>query len=282
MDELTVKKDFTDIYMQKSPNAYLKEMERLDYCIPDKTKPLYLSLITQLYNKLSKPINVLDIGSSYGINSSLMKYGLSMSELNDFFSKEPTKEQSSRFFDDLPSDDRLDFYQIDISESALKFSEDVKLCEKGLCVNLETENLPIKNIPQFDLVIATGCIGYIGFRAFSNLFEFIKKQHSHNDSSTPKKYPFFAFSVLRIFDMNKIKKTFENYGYSIVKIDMKPIRQRKFSDSTEKQKTISLLHGKKMTTKWLEDDGNFYADFYIAGPKKLENQLISMSKILEK
>jgi hypothetical protein len=280
MEELAVKKDFTDIYTQKLPNAYLNEMKRLDYLIPDKTKPLYLSLAKQLYKKLSRAIKILDIGSSYGINSSLMKYDLNMSELNDFFSKKPTKEQSRQFFNNLPSDDTLNFYQIDISEPALRFSEDVQLCKKGICVNLETENLPVKEIPQFDMVIATGCIGYIGHKAFSNLFELIKKQRSDNGPSA-KKGPFFAFSVLRIFEMEKIKKTFDNYGYSISKTDIKPIRQRRFSDSDEKQKTISLLHSKGIDTRRLESDGHFYADFYVASPKKPENQPISMSKVLE-
>ena len=270
MKELAVKTDFTDIYTQKFPNEYLKEMKRLDYLIPDKTKPLYLSLAKQLYRKLSRTIKILDIGSSYGINSSLMKYGLSMSDLNDFFSKEPTKEQSIRFFDNIESDDTLSFYQIDISEPALKFSEDVHLCKKGICVNLETDTLSIKDVPQFDMIIATGCIGYIGYKAFSNIFELIKKQHSDNNSST-KKDPLFAFSVLRIFDMEKIKKTFDSWGYSVIKSDIKPIRQRKFSNSDEKQKTITLLHSMGIDTERLEDDGHFYADFYIANPKKLEN-----------
>ena len=274
MKELAVKTDFSDIYTQKLPNEYLKEMNRLDYRIPDKTKPLYLSLAKQLYRKLSRTIKILDIGSSYGINSSLMKYDLSMSDLNDFFFKEPTKEESRKFFDNIPSDDTLSFYQIDISEPALRFSEDVQLCKKGICVNLENETLPIKDIPQFDMIIATGCIGYIGYKAFSNIFELIKKQQSDNDSSTPKKDPIFAFSVLRIFDIEKIKKTFDFWGYSIVKSDIRPIRQRKFSDSNEKQKTISLLHSMGIDTERLEDDGHFYADFYVASPKKLKKQFV--------
>ena len=117
MEELAVKKDFTDIYTQKFPNEYLKEMKRLDYRIPDKTKPLYLSIAKQLYKKFSKTINIIDIGSSYGINSALMQYDLKMSELDDFFlEQEPTIEQSKQFFENLSSDDTLDFYQIDISE----------------------------------------------------------------------------------------------------------------------------------------------------------------------
>jgi hypothetical protein len=269
MKELEVKKDFTCIYTQKFPNDYLKEMKKLDYRIPDKTKPLYRLIAKKLYGNYSK-IKVLDIGSSYGINSALMKYGLKMSELDDFFlNKKPTNEQSKKFFERLESDETIIFYQIDISQPALRFSENVNLCSKGICINLEDGNLDETSIPSPDMVIATGCIGYIGYKAFSNLFDYLKKQNSDLDS----RGPVFAFSVLRMFDMEKIKETFERYGYSIEKSDIKPIPQRRFADANEKINTLSLLHQKGINTKWFEDDGYFYADFYIAIPKKQEFQL---------
>lgn len=283
MDELVVKKNFADIYTQKFPDDYLEEMKRLHYRIPDKTKTLYLSLAEQLYNKLSRSINILDIGSSYGINAALMKHDLEMSDLDDYFLQEENTslEQTKQFFDKMPSNDHLKFYQIDISDNALQFSEDVKLCKKGICVNLETESLPIKEVPPFDMIIATGCIGYIGYKAFSNLFELIKKQQTkYSQSETDK--PIFAFSVLRIFDMEKIQQTFDYYGYSLVRADLDPIRQRRFSDSDEKSQTVSLLHDKGIDSKSFEDDGHFYAHFYIASPKKMESQLISMSKKMKK
>ena len=283
MKELKVKKDFTNIYTQKFPNSYLKEMKQLEYRIPDKTKPLYLSIAKQLYNKLLKKINIIDIGSSYGINSALMKHNLTMSDLDDFFLKEePSIEKSKQFFEQLPSNDSLDFYQIDISEPALRFSENVNLCEKGICVNLETGNLPIRELPQSDMIIATGCIGYIGYKAFSNLFELIKKQNSEENLENHTRGPVFAFSVLRIFDMADIEKTFNHYGYSLTKTDIPPIRQRRFSDLEEKHRTLSLLHDRRIDTKWLEDDGYFYADFYLANPKKLENLLITMPQDLKR
>ena len=285
MGELKVKKVFTNIYTQNSPYEYLKEMRKLQYRIPDSTKTLYLSLAQQLFNKLHRPVNVLDLGSSYGINSALMKYNLTMSQLDDFFlkEKEPTKEQTRQFFENLPKNDALNFYQIDISEPALNFSEDMGLCKKGLNVNLETEKLDLpQELSQIDMVIATGCIGYIGYKAFSNLLEEIKNQQSTSKSETKLVTPVFAFSVLRIFDMNKIQKTFDYYGYSLLKSELTPICQRHFSGTDEKSQTISLLHGKEIDTKGYEDDGNFYADIYVASPKRLENQLISMSRNMEK
>ena len=141
MEELEVKRDFTDVYTQKFPNEYLKEMKRLDYRIPDKTKPLYLSLARQIYKKVSRTIKVLDIGSSYGINSALMRHDLRMSDLDDFFlRKNPSKEEARQFFEEMPTDKTLSFYQIDISEPALKFSEDVQTVQKRhMCKTLRPE-----------------------------------------------------------------------------------------------------------------------------------------------
>lgn len=284
MDELKVKKDFTNIYTQKTPYSYLKEMQILQYRIADHTKPLYLSLAEQLYEKLQRPINVLDIGSSYGINSALMKHDLVMSELDDFFlaKDEPSITQTKQFFEKQSQNDHLNFYQIDISNPDLVFSENSGLCEKGICINLETDNSKLaKELPDVDLIIATGCIGYIGYKAFSNLFEVIKNQKAYSSISEPQNItPIFAFSVLRMFDMEEIKKTFDYYGYSLINSDIEPIPQRQFSDDGEHHQTLSLLDSKGIDTKKYEDDGHFYADFYVASPKKLEPQLITMSKIM--
>jgi len=271
MNELKVKKDFTDIYTQDSPYGYLKEMERLEYDISDSTKPLYNSIIEQLEKTLSRPINILDLGSSYGINSSLMKYNLTMSKLNNFFlnKTKPTKKETKQFYEGCARNDNLNFYQIDISEEALKFSEEMDLCERGINVDLEAEKLNLlESFPKIDLVIATGCIGYIGYKAFSNLLKVIKNRQS-NSIESGKEYaaPIFAFSVLRMFDIDDIKEVFEMNDYSIVKSDIKSIRQRNFSDPKEKAQTISILHNMGIDTEKYEDDGNFYADFYIAKSK---------------
>ncbi|WP_246275384.1 hypothetical protein [Nitrosopumilus oxyclinae] len=64
--------------------------------------------------------------------------------------------------------------------------------------------------------------------------------------------------------MEDIEEVFEMYDYSVVKSDIKPIRQRSFSGPKEKIQTISLLHGMGINTEEYEDEGNFFADFYIA------------------
>ena len=272
MNELKVKTDFTDIYIQDSPCEYLKEMNRLEYSISDSTKPLYNYIIEQLEETLSRPINVLDLGSSYGINSSLMKYNLTMLELNNFFltGTKPTKKEIKQFYKECKNNDNMNFYQIDISKEALKFSQEMNLCKKGMNVNLESEKLNLlESLPKIDIVIATGCVGYIGYKAFLNLLKIIKNRELNLEKSKKEHInPIFAFSVHRMFDINDIEEVFEMYDYLLIKSDIKPIHQRNFFNVKEKEQTISLLHEMGIDTKKYEDTGNCYADFYIARPKK--------------
>jgi hypothetical protein len=200
-----------------------------------------------------------------------MKYNLTMAELSNFFlnSTEPTKKETKQFYKKCTSNDNMNFYQIDISEEALKFSEEMGLCERGINIDLEAEKLNLlESLPKIDVVIATGCVGYIGYKAFSNLLKVIKNRQS-NSTESKKEYvaPIFAFSVLRMFDMEDIKEVFEIYDYSIVKSDIIPIRQRNFSDAKEKAQTISILHDMEINTEKYEDSGSFYADFYVAKSK---------------
>jgi len=194
-----------------------------------------------------------------------------MSELNDFFLKgsEPTKKETRQFYEKCNSDDSMNFYQIDISEEALKFSEEMNLCERGMNVDLESEKLNVlESLPKMDMVIATGCIGYIWYKAFSNLLKVIKNRQSNSIESETGYIAQSLHSLFLEYSIwGDIEKVFEMYGYSIVKSDIKPIRQRNFSDSKEKAQAVYLLHDMEINTKRYEDDGNFYADFYIAKSK---------------
>lgn len=80
-------------------------MKNVEYRIPDQTKPLYKHLTERMGNYLKRPINILDLGSSYGINSALLNFELIMSELDDFFIKnpKPSLKEVHDFFDELPN-----------------------------------------------------------------------------------------------------------------------------------------------------------------------------------
>lgn len=266
MEELVVKKDFSDIYTQKHPTPYLEEMGNLKYRIPDQTKPLYKHLAERILNYKKRPVKILDLGSSYGINSALLNYELIMSELDDFFIKNqpnPSISSTQNFFDDLPNNDdpNLEFYLVDTSLPALDFAEKTGLCQDSFCVNLEKENIPYKlqqTMCDIDLIISTGCVGYTGWKSFAKILE--------NIDLDKAPLPIFAFTVLRIFQMSDIKRVFKENNFELLKTKIGPLKQRRFYDKTEMNDTLDLLKSRNINTENLEVTGYYFADFYVGGP----------------
>ena len=105
-----VKAEMGSIYDQPDPRAYFSTLEKLDYTIPGKAKPLFQRFISQLRQRSGQDeICVLDLGCSYGVNAALLKYDLSMDELYEHWTQENMKcatteaviEDDQRFFDKL-------------------------------------------------------------------------------------------------------------------------------------------------------------------------------------
>lgn len=281
LKELVVKKDFSDIYHKKFPAQYLKEMGDLEYRIADQTRPLYQHLAQRIVNRLKRPVKILDLGSSYGINSALLNYELVMSELDDFFlqnNHDISINEVQNFFEDLPNKNpNFEFYLVDISRPALEFATKVGLCNDAFCVNMEKDDIPSnfkRTINEIDLIISTGCIGYIGKKSFERLFDSLIK-------TGEKPLPVFAFSVLRMFPMDEIQEVFLNNNFSLVKTKVGPLRQRRFYNQEEQSKTINLLKDRNINTDGLEENGYFYANFFVGGPTKKKSTWIRWVKNLE-
>lgn len=273
MKALDIKKNFMDVYMQESPYFYLKEMDSVNYYIAQGTKPLYKYLANEIYREKKNPLEIMDLGSSYGIIPALMRYEISLSVINSFFlyrgNDYPSNKEARAFLKRLPvKNPHFKFYPVDISKPAIQFSEFTGLAEEGFCINLEKQSLSPrldKRLQTIDLVVSTGCIGYIGKISFQKIFESLKKR---------KNSPiFFAFSVLRIFQTRELREVFERNHFSLLKCEKLKIKQREFYNEEEQVKTLSLLKERGIDARGLEDKGCYYADFFIAGPEEERERL---------
>lgn len=265
MEELQIKKDFTEIYVKKYPAPYLNEMKNLEYRIPDQTKPLYQHLAERMVNYLKRPIKILDIGSSYGINSALLNHELVMTELDDFFENNPQPSivEVQNFFDGLPNNNpNFQFYLVDTSLPALEFAEKVGLCEGSFCINMEKEKISTEfkqTLQDIDLIISTGCIGYIGWKSFEKIFNSLGKDNENT-------IPVFAFTVLRIFQVDEIENVFRKNNFELIKTKIGPLKQRRFYNNSEMKKSLELLKQRGINTEGLEEEGYYFADLFVGGP----------------
>lgn len=274
-----VKADFSNVYTKPYPNSYYSLMNSLKYQIPENAKPVIDFILSNLRMQNNYgPLNILDLGCSYGVLAALIKYDLPLYSLFQRYSSLSETEISTSveksWFSNLPKRDDINFYGVDISENAIKYAKEVGLIKSGTSLNLELPletNAGLSSIPKhIDLIVSTGCVGYITDKTFSNILD-----HLNGNSR-----PVIASFVLRAFDFSEISETLKDYGYITRKTNGRTFVQRKFTDSDEQREIISMLKSRRESRfeNIPEVDGYYHAEFFLSYHK--DDNPSSVSEIL--
>jgi len=264
-----VKANMDDIYNQADPRAYFGELKKLAYSIPGVAKPLFRKLISDLKRRRHDTVHILDLGCSYGVNAALLKYDLSMRDLYEHWgqkrltdaTREEVVECDQRFFSDLGEPKDIEVIGIDQAENAIAFSEEVGLLDGGLAANLENEPVPVsaeEELASVNLVISTGCVGYVTERTFERLLPAI----------TRDRQPWIANFVLRMFPFDAIEETLSDWGYVTEKLEGQTFIQRNFASSEEQEQVLEQLRKRGIDPTEQERDGCLLAEFYLSRPAK--------------
>ena len=276
--DISKKADWSEVYVQPTPASYLQIVSQQEYRVPDYALRYLRPLLKMLYTKQQRPINIVDIGASYGIMSTLLLHDLTMAQLIDFFVEnncvqERTWEEIERFYKYQDTRHReYKFYVSDNSQQAMDFSERVQVCEKAYCFDMRNEAIPeeLKQIIETtDLFIATGSLAYIGEYFFQQIFPIL----SRNSCS-----PLFTFVVYRAFYSYEIEKLFQDYNYTLIKSSVPFKKGRKFASVLEQQNTITSLHQRNIDTVGFEDEGFYACEFYFGVPVSEKERLSSWLK----
>ncbi len=271
--DISDKDNWSEVYVQPTPAPYLKIASQKKYGVPDYAVQYLRPLLHMLYTKQQRPVNIIDIGASYGIISTLLRHDLTMAQLIDFFvengcTQKRTWEEIERFYNHQEvRHAEYKFYLSDNSKPAMEFSERVRVCEKTCCFDMRHEPLPedFKRIVETtDLFIATASLGYIGEYFFHQIFPIL----THNPFP-----PLFAFVVYRVFYSSEIEKVFRDYNYTLIKSSVPFKKGRKFASVSEQQNAIKSLHRKNIDTVGLEDDGFYACEFYLGVPVSEKERL---------
>lgn len=263
------KANMDDIYDQPDPRAYFHELKKLTYAIPSAAKPVFEKLISDLRHLRHHTIHILDLGCSYGVNAALLKHDLSMPDLYEHWGQkrledvtpEQVIEYDKRFFADLDAPEDVEVIGIDQAENAIAFAEEVSLLDEGLAVNLENEPLPAsakEELAQVDLMISTGCVGYVTEMSFERLLPAITRDQQ----------PWIANFVLRMFPFNAIEETLSDWGYVTEKLEGQTFVQRRFASAEEQEQVVEQLREKGIDPTGKETEGRLLAEFYLSRPAK--------------
>jgi hypothetical protein len=264
----TGKVSLDHVYAQPDPRPYFSAMQALDYRIPELAKPYFMKLIKNLreFSGIRAP-KVLDIGCSYGVNAILLKRETTMDELYEHYCGDPHSDTPNR--STLLASDRVltrarnglgstRFVGLDSSQPALSYALSAGFIDDAVHANLEIREATERERGQFagtDLVISTGCIGYVSNRTISQVV-----------NAQGERKPWMAHFVLRMFSFEPVAESLAGSGYETVHID-RVFKQRRFASAEEQSLVLDTMAAAGVDPQGLETDGWLYAQLYVSRPR---------------
>lgn len=262
--ENTAKTSFDHIYTEPDPRAFFSALRDLDYCIPQLAKPHFTKFIEEYREaQRAEAPTVLDIGCSYGVNAALLRCDATMDELYELYTESPASR------DELLTRDRdlvrrrtgladTKFIGFDRSRPALSYALEAGFIDDALLADLE-QNEPTEpqraQLAQADIVISTGCIGYVTEATIARVAA------AHGE-----RRPWMAHFVLRMFSYEPVARSLGELGYETVPVEGM-FKQRRFSSAEEQSQVIGTLTAAGTDPRGLEDDGWLYAQLYLSRPR---------------
>ncbi|WP_419994313.1 class I SAM-dependent methyltransferase [Streptomyces boninensis] len=258
---MSAKASFDHIYTQPDPRTYFRVLRTLDYCIPQLAKPYFAKLI-QERSRGGTPVRVLDIGCSYGINAALLKCDSTMDELYDRYA-------DARDADVLTLDrefvrrrtapaGRVRFTGLDASAEALAYATQAGFLDATVHADLERQAptaLQSGRLAGTDLVISTGCVGYVTERTLMRVIE----------AQGGGRLPWMAHFVLRMFPFAPIAGVLSRLGYHTTQVEG-VFKQRRFASAEEQTQVLQSMSTAGVDAHGLEAEGWLHAQLYVSRP----------------
>jgi SAM-dependent methyltransferase len=258
-----IKANFDSIYTSPDPREYYRVLYGLDYIIPDLAKEVFLNTIAALEKKHGRPVRVLDLGCSYGINAALIQYALDVGHLAQRYmnlhdagiSSSELIELDTHYFRSWPRRD-VEVIGCDVSGPAINYARSVGLIDYGLIGNFETQALSPASqdmLRGVDLIISTGSIGYITERTLRRMMDAIGEPA-----------PWVASFVLRMFPYDKIEAKLTTSGLVTEKLSGATFVQRRFESESECVDVLKRLEDLGIDSQHKEATGLLHAELYMS------------------
>ncbi|KYK43865.1 hypothetical protein A1D31_37695 [Bradyrhizobium liaoningense] len=257
---------FDDIYALDDPRAYFSVLGGLDYMIPDVAEPVVRQILAAKASATGlKPV-VLDVGCSYGINAAVHRFPLTFGGLRHRYARREMRAISSEtlvrldrhFYAAWPDVGLARFIGLDVSAPAISYATNVGLLEQGIVADLEKEPLSTDAahiLRSADIIMSTGCIGYITEKTFSKILD------------ATDKCPWIISFVLRMFPFKSFASTFAGHGLVTERLSGATFIQRRFRDAEEFEGCLASLAALGLDATGLESEGLFHADLILSRPE---------------
>lgn len=262
-----IKSDFSEIYTDRDPREYFRVLGQLDYIVPHVAQPVFEQLIRARAETQDEPVTVLDLGCSYGLNGALMKYALRYDALRERYTDPALKPLTSdallgldrHFYQSWPKSPRVRVIGLDPSANAVRYGEAAGTMDLGLPLDLENNDPTpeqAKALEEVDLIVSTGCVGYVTSKTFKRLARLARKGRA----------AWVASFVLRMFRYDEIEETLMTLGLQTERFESATFVQRRFANFDEMEATIKAVEALGLDPRGRESDGLFHAELFVSRP----------------
>ena len=163
------------------------------------------------------------------------------------------------FFASWPRREDVRVIGVDIAGRAVWYAESVGTVDRGLVLDLENEEPRgevADALAEVDIVISTGCVGYVTAKSFERLARLSKV----GDPA------WVASFVLRMFSYDDISLTLRRQGLVTEKLYGATFVQRRFASTEEMTSTIDAVRQRGLDPQGFEQDGLMHAEFFLSRP----------------
>ena len=287
LHEKSGKANFDLIYDLEDPRGYFNVLREFNYCIPQHGQRLFSSLVEaqrEEKTKEERPLRVVDICCSYGVNAILLKYNTTLKDLYARYgseelatlSSEELIESDAAFYRERRREGAPEVVGLDVASNAISYGVRSGFLDAGFAENLE-EGEPSDGLCRaaavsgVDLLCVTGGVGYISERTFERLLDCASL-------GGRRKMPWVAAFALRWVSYEEISEALWAYGLVTEKLEGHTFTQRRFTSDEEREYVLEELEKMGVETVGKEDEGWYHANFYLSRPA--EEAKVPIEKLL--
>ncbi|WP_432092735.1 hypothetical protein [Streptomyces sp. bgisy100] len=294
------KTSFDDIYDRPDPRAYFRGLQPLEYQTPLHAQPVFRRLLAAraaaaeadaeaadaperggterggtersgterggaAQGGPGRPVTVLDVCCSYGINAALLNHDVTLDELYSRYTSPDMEdltghqliEQDREFYADRRSADPAPVVGLDAARHAVAYATAAGLLTAGFGEDLEASDPSpdlVRALEPVRLITVTGGVGYITSRTFERILR-------------PIAGPVWvAAFVLRTVDYGPIVDTLTSFGLVTEHAADRTYRQRRFSDDSERRHALEAVRATGRSPEGRETDGSYHSEFHLSRP----------------
>ncbi|WP_221467042.1 hypothetical protein [Saccharopolyspora phatthalungensis] len=258
---------FEHVYDQPDPRGYFRALTPFGYQTPHHAQAVFRRLVAALTrHNAGRPVTVLDICCSYGINAALLNHDVSLADLQARYtgpdittlSVEELVTADRRFYGArrYPAGRRTRVVGLDAARNAIDYARAVGVMDAGFAENLETAPASAALLAatrDVRLITVTGGASFLSHSTFQPLLD------------NAERPVWVAAFVLRTGTYQPIADALANCGL-VTETSSHTVLQRRFTGPAEERYAIDAVVAAGHDPSGKETDGAFHATLHLSRP----------------